>query len=1020
MKLHLDSQVVAENRLPARSEFYRYHTKEEAVHFNKQESIGFHSLNGQWQFNYQSRPEKQPEDFLETELTNSENWSAITVPGHWQLQGYGKPIYTNFQYPFPARPPAIPDENPTGYYRRTFELGADDTRKVLKFAGVDSAFYVWLNGQYVGYGTGSRLASEFDVTEFAQVGLNTLCVKVVQWSVMSYVEDQDMWWLSGIFRGVSLLEEPLVRLEDLFVRTDLDGSYQDGALQVDLNWSGSTVGYSVNYQLLDARQQVVLNQTNELDGSETKVSLSVKQPAKWTAETPILYTLLVSLVKDNQVVQVIPQRVGFRTVELLDGLIKVNGRKIIFKGVNRHEFHPKTGRAVRYDTMKQDVLMMKAHNINAVRTAHYPTAPEFYDLCDEYGLYVIDEADLETHGMEIIGQWDYLSNQSEWQKTYLDRMERMVERDKNHPSIVIWSLGNESGFGNNHLLMAEWTRKRDQTRLLHYEGETRALLAASDNQPTSLNQGADMFSTMYTAIDVMAQLGARSDLGQPHILCEYAHAMGNGPGALKDYQELFYTYPRLQGGFIWEWLDHGLAQETETGEAYYAYGGDFGESPHDGNFVIDGLVRPDRTPSPALSELKKVFEPVEVRFNQEDLSKVSIRNRYDFINLSHLKATLEVSLNGDRLEVSELIVPRIEAGEVAEIELKDYLETYQDLSGELVISLSFWEKQPTIGRAEAPLAWQQQVIRKFEPKESRKGNDCLLEKAVTLAGDSLRFSANNSEIVFDLLTGKLATWTVSGKELLVGQPRINFWRALTDNDSLGSESEGVVIAKNQWLKYGVNLMVEQIKEVRYELKEEVLVLTTTSFVGAKTLDWGFNLETIYQVTLLGDIELAIKGQRVGQGPETLPKIGWQSQLNADLQQVNWYGLGPSETYSDSRQAGYLANWQQSVSELYVTYVVPQETGNHLETRLLQLRDEQGIGLEISGELFNFSVNQYGTQQLDSARHTFDLKKQEWLELNLDYQVYGLGSASCGPGVLPEYQLLNQDFAYQLTLRSIQG
>jgi len=632
--------VLERNRLEGRAFFIPYADEANALTYERGNSCAFQLLNGVWKFYYGLAPGLTPAPFYE-ESFNVSDWDDIPVPSSWQFQGYGKPHYTNIVYPFPVDPPHVPSENPTGCYRRDFTISEawSNQRVVLRFEGVDSAFHVWVNGQPVGYSQGSRLPSEFDITEQVRTGANSVAVRVYQWSDGSYIEDQDMWWLSGIFRDVYLVATPRVHMRDIAVRTELNAHDQGAILKVSTKLSNLTDsavnGHSVELRLLDAQRRPVADvQANETfaidaDGQAALMfEMRVDRPEKWSAESPYLYHLLTT-VKDEQgeVLQVIPIRVGFRSVELKGGNFLVNGVPIMLKGVNRHDHHPELGKAVPLQWMIDDVLLMKRHNINAVRTSHYPNDPRFYDLCDEYGLYVIDEADLECHGFGYTADANWLSDNSEWEKAYVDRMERMIERDKNHPSIIMWSLGNESFFGRNHEAMAARARFMDPTRLIHYEGDRDAKVA-------------DVFSTMYSSVEAMAELGARTDLDKPHILCEYAHAMGNGPGGLKEYWETFYAHKRLQGGFVWEWLDHGIPQHAKNGQKYFAYGGDFGDQPNDGNFVIDGLVMPDRTPSPGLIEYKKVIEPVKVEEVNLSAGQVKVTNRYDFISLDHLVCRL--------------------------------------------------------------------------------------------------------------------------------------------------------------------------------------------------------------------------------------------------------------------------------------------------------------------------------------------------------------------------------------------
>ncbi|MFW5985766.1 MAG: glycoside hydrolase family 2 TIM barrel-domain containing protein [Halanaerobiales bacterium] len=572
-------------------------------------------LNGVWKFTLVDNPVLVPEGFYRKEF-DAGDWGNIKIPSNWQIEGYGHPHYTNIQYPFPVDPPRVPTENPTGLYRREFYIDEkwEDRKVYIHFEGVDSAFYVWVNGQQVGYSQGSRLPAEFEISEYVHNGQNTIAVQVMKWSDGSYMEDQDMWWLSGIFRDVYLYATPELQLFDYFIKTELDDRYNDALLQVEAvlkNHTGRQQNGSLEVKLYDTDMKSVfherMDQKIDLNsGQEQVINLErkVKSPIKWTAETPNLYTLLLILKDEhNNNITVERCRVGFRSVEIKKGRLLVNGVPVMIKGVNHHDIHPDLGRALSYEAMTEDILLMKRHNINAVHTSHYPNDCRFYDLCDYYGIYVIDENDIETHGFGIAGDKNRISDDPQWETAYIDRLKRMIERDKNHPSVIIWSLGNESGFGCNHKAMAEWLRNRDN-RPVHYERDYRY-------------EVNDFISAMYASIEEMIKLGRGESLelkgveleyndykDKPVILCEYAHAMGNGPGQLKDYWEAFYKYEQLQGGFIWDFIDQGLREIDEDGRQWFAYGGDYGDRPHDAQFNINGLAFPDRTPSPGLIEYK--------------------------------------------------------------------------------------------------------------------------------------------------------------------------------------------------------------------------------------------------------------------------------------------------------------------------------------------------------------------------------------------------------------------------------
>lgn len=950
------------------------------------------------------------------------------------MHGYGKPHYTNVQYPFPVDPPHIPTENPTGSYRKDFYVSKEMIEDLvfLRFEGVDSAFHVWINGQAVGYSQGSRLPSEFDVTSFVHEGKNTIAVRVYQWSDGSYLEDQDMWWLSGIFRDVYLLAKPKVYTHDFFVKTTFDETYTDAELHLETvihSHVNKNTKYQLDIQLFDEnfRQVVEARREGEIvqtESIETKfeTTLSIAAPHKWTAESPYLYHLLLTL-KDDQgaVIEVIPTKVGFRQVELKNGLIQVNGVPIMIKGVNRHDHHPDLGRTVPIDWMIKDIKLMKQHNINAVRTAHYPNDPRFYDLCDEYGLYVIDEADIECHGFDIIGKPHQLSQDPDWKEAYVDRMKRMVERDKNHPSIIIWSLGNESGFGQNHVEMANWTKQKDPTRLVHYEGETRVIMTQDENNPQRIHVAADMFSTMYTSHEIMDRLGSRTDLKQPHILCEFAHAMGNGPGGIKEYFDLFYKHDRLQGGFVWEWLDHGIRQFTEDGEEYFAYGGDFGETPHDSNFVLDGLVMPNRIPSPALLEYKKVIEPVKVDAIDLEQGMISIRNQYDFISLNHLTLSWSIVADGNILDCGTIEMPEILPSESQNIAIPFTLPSIQRMKTDYWLNIQFNQAEDTKwAKAGHEIAWTQFELpaasKEVEKLETQFNGPLSLEEIehkLVINGESFQFA-------FDTIYGVLDSWKIHGIELLEQGPKVNVWRAPTDNDKLGLEEFNVKKEEEDWRQYGLHWMQNRIDSVEYEMSptNDQVTIIVKSRMAPPVLAWGFDTTLTYIINNNGVMKMDVSGRKLGESSATLPKIGLQMKLKPQFDQVDWYGRGPGESYVDSKLANRFGVWSSNVDGLFSPYVVPQENGNRHEVRWASLTNISGVGLLTVGEpSFDFSAHFYSTENIENARHTYDLVKEDSITFNVDHKQQGLGSASCGPGVLEQYRLKNEDFLFSICFRA---
>jgi beta-galactosidase/beta-glucuronidase len=1025
------------NRLAARSYFVPYAEKTAALSFERGNSEFFKLLNGVWKFCYSPSPAEAPESFYEDSYDVG-TWVDVPIPSSWQMQGYGHPQYTNIDYPLPVDPPHVPTENPTGCFRRTFYVPDEWLNRyvTLRFEGVDSAFHVWINGAAVGYSQGSRLPSEFDVSDYLRPGSNSIAVRVYQWSDGSYLEDQDQWWFSGIFRDVYLLSRPKVHIADFTVRTQFDAGYRDA------NWSAqitvantsteTTQSGRVTVALLDEQDKPLPPEVTEkaftaVPGANVVLDFQsqVKAARHWSAEDPYLYHMLVSVYDDDgNVLEVVPQRIGLRTVELKDGLFLVNGTAIKLKGVNRHDHHPDLGKAVPYPAMVQDVLLMKQHNINTVRTSHYPNDPRFLDLCDEYGLYVIDETDLECHGFgsavvnlmtvlqdpqsrarsytaiaEAAARWT--SDNPEWEAAYVDRAARMVERDKNHACVIMWSLGNESFFGCNFEAMATWIRAHDPTRLIHYEADREAKVA-------------DVVSSMYTPIEDLVKLGERTDLEKPHILCEYAHAMGNGPGGFTEYWETIYKYPRLQGGCVWEWCDHGIRQRTAEGQEYFAYGGDFGDEPNEGNFVIDGLVFSDRTPSPGLLEYKKVIEPVKVEALDVAKGVVRIRNLYDFITLNHLACAWSLTKEGVLVQAGVLHLPEIPAQESASVQIPFTLPEDRSASDywlNMDFTLAFdtsWGKQGhEVAKAQF-LVVSAGSGRNVE-FQSMPVLQCREEAA------SLIIQGPDMEVRFNTVYGVISSWMYEGLQLLEEGPELRFWRATTDNDR-GRHPFSVA---QEWKSFGLHWLRQRIDSVDWKTVEDgrAVKVEVSARIAPPVRSWGVSCTYEYMVYGTGDIVLSVKGVPAEGGPRTLPRIGLELRIPKQFEHITWYGRGPGESYADTKQANRVGLYTKSVDELYTPYTFPQENGNRSEVKWVSVENSRGIGLLAVGmpEL-NFSIHRYTVEQLDEARHTSELQDSGQLIWHLDYRQNGIGSASCGPGVLPQYELHTEPFQFALHLR----
>ena len=917
-------------------------------------------LTGVWRFRYATRADL-PDDLARPDLEDS-TWDTIPVPAHWQLHGYGAPAYTNVQYPFPVDPPHVPDENPTGDYRRTFTVPdgflADGARAVLRFEGVDSACRVWLNGTEVGTSVGSRLPVEFDVTDALHAGVNVLAVRVHQWSSATYLEDQDMWWLSGIFREVALLSRPAGGLDDVFVHAAYDHVTGDGTLRVDT----------------EVPARVLVPELGIDEPAGTDVRVVVVQP--WSAEVPRLYD--AEVVTDTERVQL---RIGFRSVAIVDGVFTVNGRAVKLRGVNRHEFDPDRGRAVTYDDMLADVLLMKRHNVNAVRTSHYPPHPAFLDLCDEYGLWVIDECDLETHGFFLVDWRANPSDDPRWQDAMVDRMRRTVERDKNHPSIVLWSLGNESGVGRNLGAMAAWTRERDPSRPIHYEHDWSC-------------RDVDVYSRMYATHDEVAAIATGSEepwedadldarrRAMPFVQCEYAHAMGTGPGGLLEYQELFESSPRCMGGFVWEWIDHGLRQTDEQGRERFAYGGDFGEVVHDGNFVADGLLFPDRKPSPGLHDFAAVITPVRI---QAEGPGVRITNRHDVRDLDHVAFTWVREADGVEVARGELTVPHLPARESAVVALPAEATGSRDELGEHWVTVT-----ATLGGDERWAASGHVLSRGQVHVPTNAPTASASVVPVVSTGPDLRVGDG----VFDRRTGRLLR--LGGLDLLE-PPRLSVWRAPTDNDA-GFHGEPVLPV---WRKLGLDRV--QHRTVAVDVADDALTVQTR--VAPATTDLGFAVT--YRWSALDDdgLRLEVTFEPEQELPCPLPRLGIAFALPRDVDHVTWFGRGPGEAYADTGYGTWVGRFELAVDAMQTPYVHPQENGCRADVRWATLTRATGDGVRLEGDpTIGLTVRRWSTAALDSARHTVELVDEGKVWVHLDAAQQGIGTASCGPGVLPAYRL----------------
>lgn len=1002
MKTWENHQIDGINRMPARAHFLTFPSKEKALLNNNRYTHAFKILNGVWKFMFLDAPEYSPEGFFNSDFDVTK-MDDITVPGNWQLQGYGKMHYSDLWYNFPINPPYVPTENPTGIYKRTFfvEESYRDKKIIIRFCGVDSAYHLWINGKEVGYSKVARNESEFDITDLIRVGEeNDVTVRVYQWSDGTYLEDQDMWWESGIFRDVELIGVPKDGINDYKVIADLDDEYKNGIFKVEA-FLRTTKEVNVTFELVDAGENTVFTKTVVAKEGKACIDEVIADVNHWTAETPYLYKLFMTVEDDGQIVEVIPQNVGFRNIRLNGETFLVNGVAIKFKGVNRHDYSPQNGRVVSREEIEKDIILMKQFNINAIRTSHYPNSYYLYDLCDEYGMYLIAETDLECHGFELTGDYKWITDDPSWELAYVSRMTRMIERDKNHPAIIFWSLGNESAFGCNFRKMTDVAHEMDPTRLVHYEGDFDV-------------ESADVYSTMYTWIENPKKPYLMKDIieksKKPHIHCEYCHAMGNGPGNLKDYQDLVYAHDKLQGGFVWEWFDHGIESFTESGEKYYRYGGDFGDDPSNKDFCIDGLIMPDRTPSPCLYEYKKVIEPITTTAVDIQKGIINLLSRYDFANLDRFNLIYKVMEDDVIRQTGFMAVPSIEARankditlpyDLSAIKVKPGAHYYVNISYQLREDTSYASSGHELATAqfELPLYKEGIVV--------RPEGILNVEKEHT----TLHVKGANFSLDFNLVNGNLMNIVRDGMQVLSKGPRLTLWRAPISNDM-------EIIDKLKKV-YFLHLEHEVVMNIDYHMEGNILKVEVDTINSTTNSAWHFKTKYVYTVCPSGDILIDVEGTpsgRVDLAPDMLPRIGVSMHLDKSMEHVRYFGMGPGENYADSKEAAQMGLYANTVDGLFTNYVIPQENGNHMGCKWVSMTNDRGMGLLASTEGdFNFSASWYEDKDLDDAKHTCDLVKRDYIVFNVDYKQNALGTNSCGQWQLDKYRAKFEDFKLSFRL-----
>ena len=1042
---------LGDNRVTPRSTLYPFPTEAAALSCDRARSRWVRLLNGNWSFKLYPRPESvQPSDVAAK--LDVARWSQIEVPGNWTMQGFDRPHYSDTQMPFGGNePPDVPANNPTGVYRTTFNLprGWARRRTVLHIGGAESVLLLYVNGRCVGSGKDSRLPNEYDITNFVDAGgPNTIAVVVIRWSDASYIEAQDHWWMAGIHRDVYVYSTGTTYLADVFAQATLepDGRYGKLAVQIACGFpSEPAAGWSVSAQLYGAAERPLLtgDTAAPIDVSgihhrwprlEAQISRRLRVKA-WSAEQPHLYRLVVALINPRgAVVERTSCRIGFRRVEVRGRELLINGRPVLIKGVNRHDHDDVRGKAVTEASMIADIRLMKQFNFNAVRSAHYPNDPRWYELCDEYGLYVTDEANVEAHDNNQI------CRDRRYTQAFLDRAIRMVERDKNHPSVVVWSLGNESGYGPNHDAMAGWIRGRDPSRPLHYEGAIS--IEASGSSWDDGERATDIVCPMYPTIDSIVEWAQRRHGERPLIMCEYSHAMGNSNGSLADYWDAIETHHGLQGGFIWDWVDQGLRKFTPEGQHYWAYGGDFGDEPNDANFCCNGLVSPDRTPHPAMFEFKKLAQPVTVTAQSLRQGKLVVTNRQDYTDLSWLVGRWRVKVDGQEVsggKLSRLKTPP-GASEVVEVALS--IPTLAP-DEECFVHVEFTAARTTPWcEAGHVVAWEQLPI--TAPAGRGRTNPLAAGRAaanaptVTDTKRSLSVSAGASRLTIDRASASIAAWQVGDTDLVTRGPQLNLWRAPTDNDGvkarLGTGADGSEIDRFQqrpvdwfnapvglrgqlprWLQLGLNDLTIEPAPLRVARQRDGITVAARHRVrGAGGVAAG---EHRQQLLIRGDGVVEVSNRvSIPRGIDDLPRVGVQLVLAPGIAVMEWYGRGPHESYWDRKRGAAVDRYSAAVDDLHTPYIVPQETGNLTDVRWLALRRADGTGLLIvNTEPLECSASHYADEDLFAARHTCDVAPRAETFVTIDVHQRGIGTATCGPSTLPQYLLGSgtYEFSYRM-------
>ncbi len=998
-----------------RAYFVPFHNEVVALSGNRDKSHFFRTLCGDWDFTFYPSVNDLPEDFLGVPATEK-----LNVPRSWQTmsgRGYDTPNYVNVLYPIPFDPPFVPEKNPCGLYTRTVQIHPAMLEKsiYLNFEGVDSCFYLYINGQFAGYSQVSHMTSEFEVTKYLHAGENTVQVLVLKWCDGTYLEDQDKFRWSGIFREVYLLLRDPVHITDIYIRPELNEAYTRAGCPTEVTVNGEAL---VEYRLLRPNGMQIESGSIVIREKGT-FDFLIDDPELWSDEEPVLYTLILVCGTETIVL-----RPGFRDIRVKDGVLYFNGRKIKLKGVNRHDSHPHLGSATPMEHMLHDLMVMKQHNVNAVRTSHYPNDPRFPGLCDEYGFYLIDEADIETHGAQPAGNWDIFTDSDDWTAAYLDRAERMFERDKNHPCVLMWSVGNESGVGKNHRLMSEYFHSRDPKCLVHSEDASRRnsdrlwhdLKGKTDEEIGSALECdyIDVESRMYPAPDdIKRTYFDRKLFTKPFFLCEYSHAMGNGPGCLKEYWDLIYSEDRFLGGCVWEFIDHSFAiGESPLSDPHYTYGGDFGDAPHDGNFCVDGLVYPDRRPHTGLMEYKQVIKPFSVESFDPATGVVTVKNLRCFTDLSDMDFVWTVECNGEPVASGRALLP-IEPQESAELILP---ADAWAMDGDCYITLTALQNTPTAwGEIGFEVGFEQLSIPAEKKAPVPMAETISPYAAITYEETLAAITIKTAETVYviDRVSGLVTSISDNGHEMLASPIRPTVWRAPTDNDRN---------IRHHWQNAGYRDAVTRCGSCTVTASDEASVTVTAALtMAAAYCNPILRMTATYTVYAEGGIRLDMAAD-VAENIPFLPRFGVEFLMPAESEYLSYYGRGPVESYRDKRHASRQGVFKSTVTDHFEHYVRPQENMAHADTRWMQVTSVAGHALMAvaTGEAFSFNCSHFTPETLTATGHDYELVPMKETCVNLDMLQSGIGSNSCGPGLHPMWQLKEKHLCFSVRLMPTQA